>query len=555
LIANVVAVLNKERAMARIPAKTETSIEVSIKPFGPTTEELLGIGVRIAASSSLKAFAGASKLRLLYVECLNESDPSKAAKPLPPSRFRATFYDDRSQRAIFAEGSLAEPRRIAISESGLPPPPSEAEFEQAVKFLMRDAALGRSLAAGHLQAYQPIPALVLKALPDGRTERHIAVGLLPRTENVEHEIVGVDLRNAQVTRFDSRTPSHSEPHPRGLCGAPASAGQQTAGKGTAGQVWITVKQGSQTLWRFLAVRPAASSGTNGSAIELKYVDYKGKRVLYRAHVPILNVKYDADKCGPYRDWQNQEGMIQAQGSDVAPGFRLCATPAQTIMDTGSDAGNFLGVAIYVVGSEVVLVSEMQAGWYRYVSQWRLAADGTIRPRFGFAAVESQCVCNVHHHHVYWRLDFDLRTAANNHVREFNDPPLFGSSNWHDKLFEIRRPRDYGRKRRWRVENTLTKEAYDIVPGAEDGVAATHPDAPFGRGDLWVLRYHGAEIDDGSVATGPPYEADIDKWVNGEAVGSHDIVVWYGAHFTHDVAHDGPAQHGHIVGPDLRLVKW
>jgi hypothetical protein len=541
--------------MARTPASADKSLNLSFRPFGPTTDELLDLGVRVAASAALKKFAGASKLRLLYTECVDEQDDAKVGRPLPPVRFRATFYDDRNQRAILAEGPLNEPGRLSLSASGIAPAPSEAEFEQAVNLLVRDSALGPLLSAGRLQAYQPIPALVLRDLEDGRTERHIAVGLLPRTENVDHEIVAVDLRNGQITRFDSRTPSHAEPHPRGLCGAPASAGQQTAGKGTAGQVWITVKQGGQTLWRFLAVRPAASSGTNGSAIELRYVDYKGKRVLYRAHVPILNVKYDANKCGPYRDWQYQEGMIQAVGTDVAPGFRLCAAPAQTIMDTGSDTGNFLGVGIYVEGSEVVLVSEMQAGWYRYVSQWRFGVDGTIRPRFGFAAVESQCVCNVHHHHVYWRLDFDLRTAANNHVREFNDPPLFGSSNWHDKLFEIRRPRDYGRKRRWRVENTLTKEAYDIVPGAGDGVAATHPDAPFGKGDLWVLRYHGAEIDDGSVAVGPPYEADIDKWINGEAVSDHDVVVWYGAHFTHDVAHDGPAQHGHIVGPDLRLVRW
>jgi len=38
--------------------------------------------------------------------------------------------------------------------------------------------------------------------------------------------------------------------------------------------------------------------------------------------------------------------------------------------------------VYVQGQEVVLVSEMEAGWYRYVSQWRLHTDGTIRPRFG-----------------------------------------------------------------------------------------------------------------------------------------------------------------------------
>jgi Cu2+-containing amine oxidase len=269
----------------------------------------------------------------------------------------------------------------------------------------------------------------------------------------------------------------------------------------------------------------------------------------------LNVKYDGNACGPYRDWQDQEGMIQATGADVAPGFRLCSAPATTILDTGSDTGNYLGVAIYVQGQEVVLVSEMEAGWYRYVSMWRLHTDGTIRPRFGFSAVQSSCVCNVHHHHAYWRLDFDIRTAANNIVREFNDPILVGNSNWHDKNYEIRRPRDPSRKRRWRVENKSTGDAYDIVPGASDGVATTEPDWPFPRGDVWILRYRGTEIDDGVAAVGPPYEAGIDTWVNGEAVNGADVVVWYGAHFTHNIAGEPPGHFGHIVGPDLKRVRW
>jgi len=35
-----------------------------------------------------------------------------------------------------------------------------------------------------------------------------------------------------------------------------------------------------------------------------------------------------------------------------------------------------------------------------------------------------------------------------------------SSNWHDKNFEIRRPRDPGHKRKWRVSNKATGDAYD-----------------------------------------------------------------------------------------------
>ena len=79
-----------------------------------------------------------------------------------------------------------------------------------------------------------------------------------------------------------------------------------------------------------------------------------------------------------------------------------------------------------------------------------------------------------------------------------------------------------------------------------------PDWPFGQGDVWITRYKpNAEVDNGVVATGPPYEANIGNFVNGEHIHGRDVVVWYGAHFTHDVA----AHAGHVVGPDLVPVGW
>jgi len=477
------------------------------------------------------------------------------SRPCLSDRFRATIYDYTNNRTITAAGSLSNRRKLDISESSRQPLPTDEEFAEAVQILQKDPGIGPALREKMLQPYAPMPPLIESRQPDGRNERTVAVGLLPMNREVKHEIVGVNMVRQTVVRFDSRAPENAVAH-NPICGI-TNAMQATASKGTPGQVWITVTQGGTTLWRFLAVRPAASSGTNGSGVELRFVDYRGKRVLYRAHVPILNVKYDQNACGPYRDWQYQEGMIQANGADVAPGFRLCPAPATTILDAGSDVGNFLGVAIYVQGLEVVLVSEMQAGWYRYISEWRLHANGTIRPRFGFSAVQSSCVCNTHHHHVYWRLDFDIRTPGNNIVREFNNPCLPGicPSNWHNKQFEIARPRDPARHRKWRVQNSATGEAYDIIPGHEDGVASTFPDAPFGRGDLWFLRYRSTEIDDGVVAVGPPYEAGIGGFINGESIANQDVVVWYGAHFTHDVTHEPPGTFGHIVGPDLVLVKW
>jgi hypothetical protein len=526
-------------------------LTLDIRPFGPDPAALQQLGANLVEHRGLRSALQQTRHQLLSVEPL-ESD-KKVARPRAADRFRATIFDYTNNRTLLADGSLRDPDLLQISESGVQPVPSPEEFASAVAVLERDPKLGPALRQGRLKPYEPMPPLVVDDEAGGGLERVLAVGLLPSKGMRGHEIAGVNMTRRSVLRFDNRAPATAQAH-NPICGQPY-AGQPTAAKGTAGMVWVIVSQGGTVLWKFLAVRPAASSGTNGSGVELRYVDYKGKRLLYRAHVPILNVQYQNNACGPYLDWQWQEGMIEANGADVGPGFRLCSAPAQTILDTGQDAGNFLGTAIYVKGQEVVLVSEMQAGWYRYVSEWRLHTNGAIRPRFGFGATSSSCVCSEHYHHAYWRLDFDLRTAESNVVREFNDPPLFGGSKWHTKRFETQRPRNPSRKRKWRVQNTTTGEAYDIVPGAGDGVATSSPDWPFPQGDAWFVRYRGTEIDTGVTATGPPYEANIGNFVNGESIEDTDVVVWYGAHATHDVSHEEPGHFGHIVGPELRRVKW
>lgn len=161
---------------------------------------------------------------------------------------------------------------------------------------------------------------------------------------------------------------------------------------------------------------------------------------------------------------------------------------------------------------------------------------------------------VHHHHAYWRFDFDIETAHNHLLREFNDPPLIGSSKWHSKNYEIRRMRDPSRKRRWGVTNKSSKRGYTIIRGSNDGVTAATPDWPFSAGDVWIVRYRGSELDDGQGLTTDPAKAkaDIDKFVNGQSIDGRDVVIWYGAHFTHD---EGGPQVSHIVGPDLKPYAW
>lgn len=528
---------------------SEGQLHVDIVPWGPSPQAARAAATAALEHPAVRSALGDAESRLLSVVPIAPRGDAGAE----PDHVRATVYDYRNERALIVEAPIDGPPHVSVSSTVQQPLPSSEEFAAAVGAVRADDHFGSALREGRLVAYRPMPPLVVEELEDGRVERTIAVGLQPADgDGEDHEIVGVSAATGELRRFESRAPASSIAQAQ-MCGL-RNARQRTVERGEPGAARITVTRGGEVLWSLIAVRPAASSGTNGSAIELRAVAYKGKRVLRRAHVPILNVRYDRDACGPFRDWQWQEGKIKAEGSDPAPGFRLSTAPAKTIFDADTDVGNYLGVAVYVEGDEVVLVSELEAGWYRYISLWRLGADGTIKPRFMFGAVQNSCVCNVHHHHVYWRFDFDVVTGAHNAVREFNDPPLQGhTSRWHTLSHEIRRAKNPARERRWRVVNRVSGESYTLTPGAEDGTRDS-----FGVGDLWALRYRpGAQIDDGVGFTSnlAQARAHLDDFVNGESINDTDVVLWYSAHFTHDIHEEEDGHHGHIVGPDLVPGGW
>lgn len=51
--------------------------------------------------------------------------------------------------------------------------------------------------------------------------------------------------------------------------------------------------------------------------------------------------------------------------------------------------------------------------------------------------------------------------------------------------------------------------------------------------------------------GAPLTSKIDKYISGENTANTDIVVWYGAHFTHDVSETVDHEVGHI----LKCSNW
>lgn len=502
-----------------------------------------GLAAELARHRSVRAHFGDDAVSVERVELLD--------KALDSSGFEAIVHHRGSCRSAHVTGRVDDLGAVVVRPSAYRPVTTQAEFNEAVEAALRDPDVRRMVEQDGLVPYRPMPPYADVQLPDGRWDRIVTVGLRSDRADLAHRIIGVRVEDGSVIHELGGVPVPTSDN----C-EPAAPDQACASSAGRDQVRVRVVRGGVTLWDLIVVRPKASSGTNGSGVELRYVDRLGKRVLHRAHVPILNVEYGVEGvrsgCGPtYRDWQNSEACFHADGTEpVGPGWRVCTSPPTTILESGHDGGNFRGVALWYRDGDLRIVSQLQAGWYRYISDWHLLDDGMIRPRFGFAATANPCTCKPHTHHAYWRFDFDILTAGDNIVEEFNDPPIIGNNNWHTKLYEIRRFRDAGHKRRWRVRHAGTYTGYDIVPGSNDGTA----DA-YGVGDVWVLRYHGTELDDGhGFTTNPVYSrADLDKFVNGERVDGQDVVLWYAGHFLHDEAH--PSAGGHVVGPELRPFNW
>jgi hypothetical protein len=529
------------------PFKTDDLV-IEVTELKQTSIPLEELSRSILQHTAVKALVGQDEHRLLSLTRFGEDEKEKSA----PS-FQAVIYNYRTGNSLLVSGPLDNLSRLTVTESNQQPEPTDEEFELAVTLVMKqNERLAVLVKDKKVRIFRPMPPTFDEQQPDGHIKRTICVGVKSYNTAVKSQLLGVSLVDRVVSVIDHNPFTGRQFDMSGDCGIDYVQ-QPTTSKGTAGRCQVLIRNArtQEEVWRMIVVRPADSSGTKGSGIELQQVYYKGKKVLYRAHVPILNVRYDNDACGPYRDWQYQESNFDAVGTDVAPGIRLCNTPPKTIFQSGNDnTGNFRGVAIYSSGTDVQFISELEAGWYRYISEWHFRLDGTILPRFGFSAVKNHCVCNIHHHHAYWRLDFDIETAGGNRVEEFNNPILVGPTNWHTKKFEIRRAKDATRKRKWKVSNIATKRGYELVPGDHDGVLDS-----YGVGDVWVLKYRGTELDDHiNVVGGSPdtCKAHLDDFVNGEGVDNTDVVLWYGAHFTHDIHQEGV---GHIVGPTLSPVNW
>jgi hypothetical protein len=297
------------------------------------------------------------------------------------------------------------------------------------------------------------------------------------------------------------------------------------------------------VWQLCWAAPPDSSGIDGSGLEITDVFYKGALVLARGGVPVINVKYDPGGCGgpdlSYRDWGNELVRFEADNV-IRPGYAEPTAPPRTVCDTpGSDVGTFTGVAAEKLTDRLVLTTQVQAGWYRYILSWTFLADGTFKPGIRFNAVENICTPLAHYHNVYWRLDFDIGDAANDAIDERN------LGTWSALRTEAQRLHAPAAGRGWRIRDKLTGAGYELVPAPDADIADSWSSA-----DFFGLLYREGEEDDGGATGGADGDrAHVDRYVNGETIDDRDLVVWYRS----GVRHEGPAD-CELGGPTLLPVR-
>lgn len=326
------------------------------------------------------------------------------------------------------------------------------------------------------------------------------------------------------------------------------------------------------VWQFCWLRPADSSGVNGSGIEIRDVHYNGHLVLKRGHVPIVNVQYNTPgSCGGanhcYRDWTWMEWDMLADNicpppySGTTCGYAAPACPPVTVcqqregVDVCPDPppdcvrSCFRGVTAESLADRLVLTTETKAGWYRYEIKWTFFLDGRLQPTFGFSAVADACVTVSHRHHAYYRFDFDIDGPASDIVIEGPIPKPQDGQRGDRRPPIVVLPAETMRIHRdplltWALVDADTRRGYRIVPGDEDLL----PVDSFAVGDVWLLNYRATEIDD-SGQSGPACVAKIGNYLNGESLAD-DVVLWYRVGAFHA---GGQLDECHTVGPMLTPI--
>jgi len=295
----------------------------------------------------------------------------------------------------------------------------------------------------------------------------------------------------------------------------------------------------------------------GEGLRVSKASFQGTSVLFRGGAPFVLVDYHG-LTPIFKDGLNPPACGSGAPFTALPPDAPNASNSGIPKTAGNDnqwdpVTNPTGAvmleklpATLTEPATLVIWAKFQCGNYQYVHRWEFSADGSIHPEMGLGGQLWQWNPGpdglpggrAHIHNFYFRLDFDIVSAANNLVQRFEHTSLnvLAGDSWSSIPTETKQTADPSKFTTWRIVNKTPKangqlRGYELIPGSDGG-----PDGSYSTADLWVVRYKAGSEDGADVACNDGVLGSV--YANGESVDGQDIVVWYCLRHHHLPRHKG-----------------
>jgi len=347
VIQQVLHAVMKKHMKKMTPTPSTTGITVTITPWTPTadypTASLADARVMMVNHPDFKERFGKSRVRVLGMNYINPQEYTKRKIRTPtthPEYFRAEVYDYTNARSYQVEGHTQDPDMLQFKHVNASMCAHPDEFKDAVSLLKsgkRCCKYGADISSGGYNAYRAMPSISI-VRKGARQERVVHVSLRATGKSkkkLRNMIVGVNMCNPALVEYKGGFPPESF-GTQLECTLPAGNQGTPTTRDTEGAAFITIKNNGATCWRFHAIRPAAAFYVDREScgIELRNVWYstsKGTfKIIHNGSIPVVNVTYKDNICGPYLDRQYQEVYYVSKASPqnpnpTVPGFRLSSS--------------------------------------------------------------------------------------------------------------------------------------------------------------------------------------------------------------------------------------